>query len=144
MEDKFDNCYRISSARWAGYDYSQNGAYFGTICTAGRIRYFGEIVLPTGRWEDAELAPSAQARIAQACWLQIPSRFPFVVLDAFVVMPDHIHGILIFDKLQEGRNEEIWRQSFGGSRLASVRGRSGRGWNSTGRAGIMTGWYVMR
>ena len=99
--EKFDNRFRIASARWAGYDYGQNGMYFVTICTQARTRYFGEIILPTGSWDEAELYPTPQARIAQACWLQIPARFPFVLLDGFVVMPDHIHGLLLFDKPDE-------------------------------------------
>ncbi|WP_460502695.1 transposase [Hymenobacter agri] len=123
MEDeKFDSRFRIESARWAGYDYSQSGVYFVTLCTLNRARYFGEIILPTGRWEEAELAPSVQAHIARECWLQIPIRFPFVVLDAFVIMPDHVHGILIFDKPEEKRPALNYQNSFGPQRenLAAV------------------------
>ena len=123
MEDeKFDSRFRIASARWAGYDYSQSGAYFVTICTSNRARYFGEIILPTGQWAEAELAPTAQAQIVQECWLQIPVRFPFVVLDAFVVMPDHVHGILIFDKPGEKTPALNYQNNFGPQRdnLAAV------------------------
>ncbi|MBD2721657.1 hypothetical protein IC234_05910 [Hymenobacter sp. BT189] len=120
--DKFNDRFRIASARWAGYDYSQNGAYFVTICTLNRARYFGEIILPTGNWEEAELASTAQARIAWECWLQIPVRFPFVRLDSFVVMPDHVHGLLLFDKADEKRPALNYQNTFGPQRenLAAV------------------------
>ena len=120
--DKFDDRFRIASARWAGYDYGQSGMYFVTICTQNRIRYFGEIILPTGNWDSAELYPSSQAQIVQACWLQIPSRFPFVSLDAFVVMPDHIHGLLLFNKPDEQTPPLNYQNTFGPQRdnLAAV------------------------
>ena len=96
-DDKFDNRFRIASARWAGYNYSQNGAYFVTICTLNCTRYFGEIVLPTGRWADAKLAPSAQGGIVDTCRLAIPACFQFVVMESFVGMPGHVHGPLILE-----------------------------------------------
>ncbi|GAA4026974.1 transposase [Hymenobacter glaciei] len=121
-DDKYGDRFRVASARWAGYDYSQSGVYFVTICTLNRARYFGEIILPTGMWEEAELAPSAQAGIVQECWLQIPTRFPFVMLDAFVVMPDHVHGILIFNKPDDKRPALDYQNSFGPQRenLAAI------------------------
>ena len=120
--DKFDDQFRIPSARWAGYDYGQSGMYFVTICTQDRIRYFGEIILPGGDWDSAELQPSPQARIVQACWLQISSRLPFVSLDAFVVMPDHIYGLLLFDKPDEQNPPLNYQNIFGPQRdnLAAV------------------------
>ena len=84
--DKFQNKYRIPSARAKWWNYSNNGLYFITICTAGHEHFFGEIV------NDMEL--SAIGKIALQCWLDIPNHFPFVKLDAFVVMPNHVHGIL--------------------------------------------------
>ena len=120
--DKFDDRFRIASARWAGYDYGQSGMYFVTICTQNRIRYFGEIILPTGNWDSAELYPLPQAQIVRACWLQTPSCFPFVSLDAFVVMPDHIHGLLLFDKPNKQTSSLNYQNAFGPQRdnLAAV------------------------
>ena len=123
--DKFDDQFRILSARWTGYDYGQSGMYFVTICTQNRIRYFGEIILPSGDWDSAELQPSPQARIAQACWLQISSRFPFVSLDAFVMMPDHLHGLLLFNKPDEQTPPLNYQNAFGpqrGNLAAVIRG----------------------
>ncbi len=90
------------SIRLKGYDYSQAGAYFITICTHNRQPFFGNIVRPGfAPAQLSELAPPAQmllneyGRIAHEQWLQIPTRFDNIELDAFVVMPNHIHGILI-------------------------------------------------
>jgi len=93
--------YRIATARLRGYDYGQNGAYFVTICTQDRVRYFGEMEIPAQDWNPVRLRPTPLANVAAACWQQIPVRFPFVALDAFVVMPDHIHGLLLIDKPTE-------------------------------------------
>src|SRR5438128_1094640 len=76
------------SLRLKGYDYSQHGAYFVTICTYKRFEVFGEI-------RDSEMYVSAQGEIAQAMWNTLPKRFPGIELDAFVVMPNHIHGIVV-------------------------------------------------
>ena len=112
-DDKFADRFRIASARWLGHNYSQSGVYFVTICTLNRVRYFGEIILPTGLWEEAELLPSAQAQIVRECWLEIPARSTFVVIDALVIMPDHIHGVLIFDKLDEEASVLNYQNTFG-------------------------------
>jgi REP element-mobilizing transposase RayT len=44
-------------------------------------------------------------KIAQTCWTEIPNHFPFVNLDAFIVMPNHVHGILVINKAENGLNE---------------------------------------
>jgi hypothetical protein len=76
------------SIRLRGYDYSQAGAYFITICTQDRACLFGEIV-------DGEMRPNAAGRMVKQCWQEIPAHFSHVELDEFVVMPNHVHGILI-------------------------------------------------
>jgi len=91
MTDKFQHKYRIPSARASWWDYSQNGAYFITICTQHRVHYFGEI-------ENGEITLSPIGTFAQSCWYEIPQHFPFVELGTFVVMPNHIHGIVIINK----------------------------------------------
>jgi len=89
-EGKFKNKYRVSSARLKGYDYSQVGCYFITICTKDRINWFGEI-------KNGEMIKSKIGEIAEKCWLEIPSHFPFVGLEEFVIMPNHIHGVIIIN-----------------------------------------------
>lgn len=99
MPDKFQNKYRIPSARLQGYDYGQNGAYFITICTKNRIHYFGEIMTASVETQDiASLRPTQIGAIANEYWQKISEHFPFVILDEFVVMPNHVHGILIISK----------------------------------------------
>jgi len=77
------------SLRLRGHDYRSAGTYFVTICAGNRVPIFGEVV--RGR---VHLSPAG--RIAKRCWLEIPRCHPRIQLDAFVVMPDHIHGILTF------------------------------------------------
>ena len=89
MEDLYQRTYRIASARLANYDYGSNGMYFVTICTRNKDAYFGNIDPTT-----ATLTPSTIGQVAIDCWLTIPTYFPFAELDAFQVMPNHLHGIL--------------------------------------------------
>jgi len=77
------------SPRLHAYDYAQNGAYFVTICTHDRAALFGHII------ED-EMILNAAGRIAEKYWGSIPEHFSHVELDMFVVMPNHVHGILVF------------------------------------------------
>ena len=94
----YNDKYRINSARRPGYDYSQAGGYFITICTKDREHSFGEIRPATDALTDAYLIGNELAVQAWACWQAIPQHFPFVEMDAFVVMPDHIHGVLFIHR----------------------------------------------
>ena len=76
------------SIRLHGYDYSQTGAYFITLCTQNREHRFGEIV-------NGEMVMHDAGRIVAECWEQIPLHFPDAELDEWVVMPNHVHGIVI-------------------------------------------------
>ncbi|MBN1112895.1 MAG: hypothetical protein JXA53_08275 [Bacteroidales bacterium] len=91
MVKKYDNKYRIESTRFENWDYGCNGAYFITICTYKKQNYFGDIV-------DGKMNLSDIGNIAYKYWTEIPNHFPFVVLDRFVIMPNHIHGIIILNK----------------------------------------------
>lgn len=94
MQNKFKNKYRISSARLQTWDYSNNGAYFITICTQDRHHFFGNIY--NGIMQLSEIG-----KLAEQFWHEIPNHFPFVELGNFVVMPNHVHGILIIDKMND-------------------------------------------
>lgn len=96
-ENRFRQKYRIDSARLTGYDYGANGLYFVTICTQKREHFFGEILSDTGP-DGASLQLTAIGQIAVDCWLSIPDRFSFVELDAFQLMPNHLHGVLWINK----------------------------------------------
>jgi putative transposase len=76
------------SPRLAGFDYSQPGLYFVTICTWDREPLLGQVVA-------SEVQLSQAGRAALEAWDALPLRFPAVDLDAFVVMPTHVHGILV-------------------------------------------------
>jgi len=69
------------------YDYSQPGAYFVSIVTQGRICRFGEV-------ENGEMILNAAGKMAHEEWLALPKRFPTIALGAFVIMPNHSHGII--------------------------------------------------
>jgi REP element-mobilizing transposase RayT len=76
------------SPRLKDYDYSQNGAYFITICSYQRTHLFGDVV-------NYEMKLSTMGEIAQSCWERIPDHFPQVEIDAFIVMPNHVHSIIL-------------------------------------------------
>lgn len=94
MPKKFNNKYRIDYARLKNWDYKSNGAYFITICTANREHFFGEII---GNETSKEMNFSKVGMLAEKYWEQIPEHFPFVSLGNFVIMPNHMHGILIIN-----------------------------------------------
>ena len=75
------------SIRVQGYDYSQEGLYFITICCHNRQNLFGEIVEGKMQLNDA-------GHIVHQCWDEIPNHFPHAALDEFVIMPNHVHGII--------------------------------------------------
>ena len=84
----FKNKYRIESIRLPGYDYSQPGAYFITIVTHNRQCLFGEIV-------NGEIRLNEYGELVKTEWQKTGIIRPNIVIDAFVVMPNHLHGILI-------------------------------------------------
>jgi len=90
MTEKFKNKYRTKSLRKQRYDYSQDGAYFITICTKDKKNYFGKI-------ENGKMILSDVGIIANKYWKEIPNQFVFVELDEFVIMPNHVHGILMIN-----------------------------------------------
>ena len=74
--------------RLAGYDYRQFGAYFVTICVHQRLLLFGEVV-------DEQMRLNAVGEMVAQCWAEIPSHFDHVALDEYVIMPNHLHGIIV-------------------------------------------------
>jgi len=82
------NIHHRRSVRLQGYDYSRGGAYFVTICTQDRARLFGEVI---GR----QMNLHAAGRMIAEVWVGLPARFSMANVDAYVVMPDHLHGVLI-------------------------------------------------
>ena len=76
------------SIRVQGYDYSQAGAYFVTVVTHQRECLFGKI-------ENGEMILNELGKIADECWRAIPEHFPFVELGMHVIMPNHMHGMIV-------------------------------------------------
>lgn len=92
MQNKFQNKYRIPSSRLQTWDYGTNGAYFITICTQNREHFFGVV-------QNGTMQLSETGKIAEQLWIEIPNQFPFIELGNFVVMPNHVHGLLIINKI---------------------------------------------
>ncbi len=90
--DRFKGKYRIPSARLPDYDYGQEGAYFITVCTHNQAHYFGEV-------RNGKMVLNGIGAMVQGFWYDIPHHFDHVSLGEFVVMPNHVHGILILDKM---------------------------------------------
>jgi REP element-mobilizing transposase RayT len=83
----FNNKYRIESARLKGYDYASQGEYFITICTGGMVEYFGNVV-------NDEMKRNDIGEIVAKEWQRTQEIRKIVVLDEWVVMPNHFHGII--------------------------------------------------
>jgi REP element-mobilizing transposase RayT len=73
--------------RLQGYDYASEGIYFVTLCTQNKWCLFGDVI-------SGEMILNEVGRAVNQCWLDIPVHYPHVVLDEYIVMPNHVHGIL--------------------------------------------------
>jgi REP element-mobilizing transposase RayT len=82
------NIHHRRSIRLKGYDYSQAGLYYVTICVQNREYIFGEII-------DNEMQLNENGKIVQMVWNELPQHYHNVQLDEFIVMPNHIHGIIM-------------------------------------------------
>ncbi len=89
-KEKFRGKYRIESSRLKNYDYSQNGAYFVTIVTKNRDHFFGEIV-------GKAMILNEIGKIVWDEWFLSEKIRTNIFMDKFVIMPNHIHGIVIID-----------------------------------------------
>jgi putative transposase len=88
---KYDPAIRNrKTIRLQWYDYSQSGGYFVTICTHEKMCVFGKVA-------DGGVRLSAIGEIARECWDEIPKHFPMAELDEYIVMPNHIHGIILLN-----------------------------------------------
>ena len=93
---KFDpKKHRRRSVRVPVYDYSQPGAYFITAVAYQRQCLFGDIV-------DGKMRLNKFGKIAEACWHEVPDHFRNVELGTFVVILNHVHGIIVINKFIVG------------------------------------------
>jgi putative transposase len=74
--------------RLPGFDYSQAGAYFITVCTRNRIMLFGEMI-------DCDVRLNEIGMLVKQTWDNLPTHYDGIELDAFIIMPNHVHGIII-------------------------------------------------
>jgi len=79
--------HRRRSIRLKAYDYTQAGAYFVTMCTRNRERLFGRIV-------DGEMHLNQHGRIVAGCWEWLSKQYAYADIDEWVIMPNHLHGII--------------------------------------------------
>lgn len=123
------------SIRLDGYDYARAGAYFVTVCVAGRKRILGRIRNGASVLSDA-------GRVVLHMWERLPAHYPNVRLDEFVIMPNHMHGIVVL-MAGDGR-DACGSGAPGDGRGAEQAGASrsgasddGRSANRRGRVGPM-------
>jgi REP element-mobilizing transposase RayT len=83
------------SIRLPGYDYAQLGTYFVTMCTQGRERLFGEVV-------NGNMALNDAGKMVQSVWEELPRYYLGIEVADFVVMPNHIHGIIVLTTVGAG------------------------------------------
>src|ERR1035437_8195830 len=92
MDELFQDKYRIPSPRLAPHDYGGTGEYFITICVDGRRPVFGELVKGSVRL-------NALGEVAKNFWSGIPQHYPNMSVDEFIIMPDHMHGIISLNQI---------------------------------------------
>ena len=110
MNNYNPNIHHRHSIRLKGYDYSQAGLYFITICVQDRKCLFGEIVrVDDVRIENFQsrqgMILNDAGKIADNCWLEIPKHFPNAVLHEHIIMPNHVHGIIELKRVDPLRNQ---------------------------------------
>lgn len=97
---KYQGKYRIESTRLKNWDYAAAGYYFVTICTRHRQPFFGRV-------QGGVMRLSPVGEIARRCWVEIPHHFDHAAIDEFVVMPNHVHGLVVlYDNTVETRPAE--------------------------------------
>ncbi|MBI5361337.1 MAG: transposase [Planctomycetes bacterium] len=96
-KELFQDKYRVKQNRWDDWDYSWDGFYFVTICTRNKKEYFGKII-------DGKMQLTEIGKIAEKYLLEISGHFECAKLDYYVIMPDHVHVIIIIKNTVETRD----------------------------------------
>ncbi len=89
-----------ASVRLPGYNYSSPNWYYVTICTKNRQNIF----VGADYYPPANIKYSPIGNIAQQYWKEIPTHYPYVSLDQFIIMPNHVHGIIIINDNKRADN----------------------------------------
>jgi len=114
-ENLFSERFLIKTTRLSKWDYSSPGFYFITICTINKTNYFGNI-------ENGQMILSDIGMIAEKYWQEIPNHFNNIILDEFIIMPNHVHGILQiqYKKLCNLRRDAINRVSTNNDNIGGI------------------------
>ena len=130
MADKYLGIYRSETRRvdWHGYN---GGEYFVTICTKDRVHYFGEIA-------NGEMQLSAIGQYTQEQFMNVATHYPYAQIPLWIVMPDHIHAIVIIDgkAIKYDADSPAANSTDAINRIAT---NSAGGTNSAAKAGGITG-----
>lgn len=93
------------SIRLQGYDYSGEGLYFVTICVQDMKCLFGKVV-------DGEMLLNEAGKIINETWFDLPNHNPYIELDAWCIMPNHVHGIIIINNTPVGVDSKSTRNNI--------------------------------
>ncbi len=116
MQNLFLDKFRRDSRRLKGHDYASPGIYFITILTMPRILFFGKLI-------NQKMNLSPIGKIVLKNWIKIPSKFSHISLDEFVIMPDHVHGILIIREIKSDKHK------YSSDQRTNIKGGITRGYN---------------
>ena len=122
MEGKYKNKYRVNTIRLPDWNYGWAGVYYITICTQNHAHSFGEIV-------DGKMNLSNIGVIADILWHEIKHHEENIILDAFVVMPNHLHGIIRLtnnDESEQEHRSNIQDRAIFLSKISPKKGSIGR------------------
>ena len=97
--EKFQGKFRIPSSRLQDWNYGGNANYFITICTKDRAHFFGQII-------EKEMHLNDIGQLAANSWRALPNRFPNIILGNFIVMPNHVHGVIEIYANQHAHNND--------------------------------------
>lgn len=103
MAEKYLGLFKKESMRLQNHDYGTRCTYFVTIDTYNMNEYFGAF-MPAQTGHDPSIQLTTIGMIARDYWMEIPKHYGFVELDAFIIMPNHIHGIINFNV----HRKELW------------------------------------
>jgi putative transposase len=96
----FKNKYRIESTRLKGWDYSNSAGYYVTICTKDKVKFFGNLI-------NEEMIISEEGKIIEEEWLKTEKIRNYVLLDEFIVMPNHFHAIIMLIKDYDNKTGKL-------------------------------------
>ena len=116
--------------RLRGYDYSTPGAYFITACTHNRLLLFGRVV-------SGKMAANHLGAAVEDCWAKLPDHYDNVALDAFILMPNHVHGVIIIQDDPTGVGAGL-QPVLPAALARSGEGRTGGPWSSLPLSGSLS------